>query len=313
MFNELNSGKWWDRALTLNVGCTEVSEECAGCWEREVAMQQTNVHGTASNYFGLLSNGKWTGQVRETPVNLTLPSPGQIPKCWSVWTDLFHPGVTLSLQFAAFRLFLTCANHIFVVCTKRPEIAAERVTTIRNQLLQEVIQQSCLPEISNLHENILNNVIIMTTAGTQANYDSRMPHLLNVPLKHKAVSVEPMLEAISLRLDQPASIYGLKGHREMVSEHLCWIITGGETENRLYHTARPSNPHWFESIRLQCSLYKVPFWHKHNGTYSYNEKAGTYTKVGHAKAGRFLFGKTYNELPLRVVSSLRINQVAPKK
>lgn len=309
MFDDIKKGKWWDKPLTLNVGCTEVSTECAGCWEREVALQQVSIYGERTMYYGLLTDsGKWTGKTVEVPANLHLPRPGQTPKCWAVWTDLFHSGVSLKMQFAAFRLFLECKNHLFVVCTKRPEIAVGAIKIIRQQIITEATQSLNEAQGIKFRETLFDNVIIMTTAGTQKNYDERITHLLNVPLKHKALSMEPLLEPISLRLDQPASIYGLKGHREPMSEHICWVITGGETENRLFHDARPSNPHWFEAIRLQCSLYGVDYLHKHNGCFKYN-KDQTFEKVGTKKAGRHLFGQTYNGVPTRAVKSLVVTQV----
>ena len=99
----------------------------------------------------------------------------------------------------------------------------------------------------------------------------RIQHLRESPARVRFLSVEPLLEDLGE--------IGLGG--------IHWMIVGGESG----HGARPMLKEWVIDIQRQCTSAKVPFFFKQWG--GIRKKA----------AGRALDGRTYDDLPRRVVSS----------
>jgi len=92
-----------------------------------------------------------------------------------------------------------------------------------------------------------NNVTICSTCETQDTADYRLPILLSLPIKHKAVTCEPLLERINL------SRWLLPSIEE--------VIVGGESGNK----ARVCDYDWVLDIRTQCIEKKVAFHFKQTG------------------------------------------------
>ena len=67
-----------------------------------------------------------------------------------------------------------------------------------------------------------------------------------------------------------------------------WIIAGGESGAK----ARAADPRWFYSLRYQCEAAGVPFLFKQWGTFGEDGQ-----RVGKAKAGRLLAGRTHDSFP----------------
>ena len=92
---------------------------------------------------------------------------------------------------------------------------------------------------------------------------------------------------------------------------ICWVIAGGESGPG----ARPSHPDWFRSLRDQCAAARVPFFFKQHGdwvreaqsppdaimpavaTRFWGDDEPPAFKVGKARAGRLLDGRTHDEFP----------------
>ena len=72
----------------------------------------------------------------------------------------------------------------------------------------------------------------------------RAKELAQVPAKVRFLSVEPMLEKITLPLDG-----------------IHWVICGGESGNK----ARPFEWDWARDLREQCKVAGVAFWMKQGG------------------------------------------------
>lgn len=93
----------------------------------------------------------------------------------------------------------------------------------------------------------------------------RVDELRNTNAKVKFLSLEPLLSRLSgLKLDQ-----------------IDWVIVGGESGPR----SRPIQEEWILEIRDKCTEAGVPFFFKQWG--GINKK----------KAGRYLDGRTYDEMP----------------
>jgi protein gp37 len=97
-------------------------------------------------------------------------------------------------------------------------------------------------------------------------YTNRIHDLVKVPSAVRFLSVEPLLG--------PISKLPLRG--------IDWVIVGGESGPK----ARPMNREWVVQIKRRCREAEVPFFFKQWG--------GVHKK----EAGRELFGKTYDEMPI---------------
>ncbi|KKK66235.1 hypothetical protein LCGC14_2966150 [marine sediment metagenome] len=120
----VDKGLWWDRAWSLVSGCTPVSEACDHCWSaRETHMRAKNPNAkVAGRNRGLTTSaGKFKGAVRVNEDLLDLPLRTRKRTVWSVWTDLFHEKVPDEFVALTWQMMADCPQHIFIVCTKRPE------------------------------------------------------------------------------------------------------------------------------------------------------------------------------------------------
>lgn len=147
------------------------------------------------------------------------------------------------------------------------------------------------------------NVWIGTTVENQETADKRIKYLqaFTTPAV-RFLSCEPLLGPLDIRKYlQP----GRNGVR------IDWVICGGESE----HGARPMNPEWAESLRDQCQEAGVPFLFKQWGSWGLADDAQDIgkrqqivltrqdgspvplVKVGKKKAGRFLEGMQWDQVP----------------
>lgn len=93
------------------------------------------------------------------------------------------------------------------------------------------------------------NVTIMCAAENQSRADDRIPKLLELPIRHKAIILEPMLEHINI---EP---YLASGQIERV-------VCGGESGE----DARVCDFAWILDMMNQCVAYDVAFQFKQTGT-----------------------------------------------
>lgn len=304
MFDHLSKGRWWDVGLQLVEGCTKVSSGCNNCWSLTAAnMRRINPNpkiaarykGTVRRKMipGAMMRPEWTGQVNPQWQDLDKIGRSRMPRVWTFWNDLFHPGVHFTFVDEVFSRFKKHPEHFFIICTKRPELALEYFLS-----LVDFPAGNPFPQ----------NLMLMTTAENQEMADLRLPILLQIPGVLHGVSVEPGLGPISFRWAKWAKIIegmnieydGLKG--------LDWVICGGETGPR----ARPMHPDWVRSLRDQCQAAKVPFFFKAWGEWErcggpqevFSPAEGFQTiekncfqRVGKKTAGRTLDGRTWEEIP----------------
>lgn len=101
-------------------------------------------------------------------------------------------------------------------------------------------------------------------------YIDRIDDLRDTPAPIKFLSLEPLLG--------PLTNLNLK--------NIDWVIVGGESGPH----ARPMDPDWVRDIRDQCNKVRVPFFFKQWGG------------VNKKKTGRKLDGRTWDDLPLKLIS-----------
>lgn len=95
--------------------------------------------------------------------------------------------------------------------------------------------------------NGYENVSVGVTCENQATADERLPYFLSLPIRHKSIICEPMLEAVDLRPYLGPSIER--------------VVAGGESGD----TARLMRYTWALGLRAQCEAAGVSFWFKQTG------------------------------------------------
>lgn len=141
------------------------------------------------------------------------------------------------------------------------------------------------------------NVWLGSTAENQIWADKRVPELLAIPARVRFLSCEPLLGSLDL------GGYLSKDPAESIH----WVIAGGESGAH----SRPMNPEWVRGLRNQCQEKGVAFHFKQWGHWVPEELMTEQQKkvvvidglrlaaVGKGKAGRFLDGRTWDELPFK--------------
>jgi len=95
--------------------------------------------------------------------------------------------------------------------------------------------------------NGYDNVIVGCTCETQERADYRLPIFLSLPIKHRIIICEPLLENIDLA--------------NYLSDKITKVVVGGESGNE----ARICDYAWILNIREQCKNSGVSFWFKQTG------------------------------------------------
>lgn len=91
------------------------------------------------------------------------------------------------------------------------------------------------------------NVTIYSTCENQDRADYRLPILLDLPIRHKGIACEPLLERIDLS--------------QWLHPSIELVVAGGESGNH----ARECHYDWILDIRDQCIQNRVPFHFKQTG------------------------------------------------
>lgn len=124
--------------------------------------------------------------------------------------------------------------------------------------------------ISNLNDKITwTKNIWMGTTVEDSKTIKRIDYLRESNAYIKFLSVEPLLEELG----------------EVNLKNIDWVIVGGESGPK----SRPMKEEWVLNIKKQCQDFNVPFFFKQWG--GKNKK----------QAGRLLQGKTYDEMPIKVL------------
>lgn len=142
-----------------------------------------------------------------------------------------------------------------------------------------------------------DNVWLGCTAENQAWADKRIPILLQIPVRVRFLSCEPLLG----RLDLSAYL------ATDPTQSIHWVIAGGESGTH----SRPMNPEWVRALRNQCQGAGVAFHFKQWGHWVPEELLTEQQRkvivfdghrmaaAGKGKAGRILDGRTWDEFPVR--------------
>jgi protein gp37 len=251
---------WCDHTFNPWVGCTKVSEGCKFCYaEHDTFPRVLRAEGietwgrlgkrvrTSAAYWKKplswnkkmwLECGKcgWRGEEED---GMRCPACG-FTDCEPTRQRVFcasladvadhHPSIKNEWVEDLVRLIVTCSDLDFLLLTKRPlDFTARFGMFWGNRYWPK-------------------NVWVGTTVENQKEADKRIPLLLKVPAKVHFLSVEPMLE--------PVSILGAG-----LIKTVDWVICGGESGPH----ARPMNVAWARLLRDECRDTKTAFFMKQLG------------------------------------------------
>ena len=209
-------------------GCTRVSAGCAHCYmyrrDEAVGRDPSVVRKTQS--FNLpvsrLRSGSFQGFYKIPPGSLFYA-------CFS--SDFFHEAADDWRQ-DAWDIMRQRSDCQFFMITKRPERVA-----------------ACLPYDWEDGRSYAH-VQIAVTCENQAMADKRLPVYLTLPIVHKSVMVEPMLEALDL-----------KPYFDNYPDAIEEVSVGGESGP----DARSCDFAWVQDLYEQCRQYKVTFHYHQTG------------------------------------------------
>ncbi|MBQ8974826.1 MAG: DUF5131 family protein [Oscillospiraceae bacterium] len=204
-------------------GCTKISPGCANCYvyrrDSQFGKDASRVEKTAS--FDLpVRRGKY-GQYK------LQPDGGTVYTCFT--SDFFHEAAD-RWRVEAWEMMRIRSDLKFMFVTKRPERFFVSLPDDWGQGYE--------------------NVYICCTCENQEMADKRLPVFIELPIRHKQITHEPMLGSIDI------SRYLSRYARDIEM-----VICGGESGDN----ARICRYEWILNTRRQCVEYGVPFHFKQTG------------------------------------------------
>ncbi len=311
------------------IGCKALSAGCANCWAERLAATRLD-HMSA--YHRLTKGGHWTGEQRFLTERLAEPLKRRKPSGIFVvdMGDLFGDGVTNEQIAAVYGVMSARPQHTFYTCTKRAkrrrewfewvEVMAERCKEIfpdedldwrRIHVLRASAMRQGAGNLPGYTEMLatgwpLKNVREGTTVENQAAADERIPELLQTPAAVRFLSVEPILEEVSIKdclnyneqrgylctcphgripwsrcdVCEDKMPVGSPGWLDL---GINWVIVGGESGPN----AHPCHVEWIRSIVSQCQEAGVSCFSKQLGANAHRQAPGHGTERIHlcARAG----------------------------
>lgn len=106
--------------------------------------------------------------------------------------------------------------------------------------------EKCIPSDWN---DGYDNVVVCCTIENQKNADYKLAIFKDLPIKHKCITAQPLLESINI---------------EKYLDDIELVVVGGESD----YNARPLDYNWVLDIRKQCIRKKVNFEFRQCGTYT---------------------------------------------
>lgn len=206
--------KWWDRGWNPVKGCTKCSEGCQNCYA-EILLNKRK-KSDRNLKFDVFQNNKQLNKDFEKGEEF-------IFVCSQ--SDLFHEKVWLKFIDKVFEKISTEEDKKFAILTKR------------SVAMKEYFEYVSESEVKIDYDKIIFGVSV---ENNKRKY--RIQDLIDCKhIKHRFVSIEPILEEISIR-------------EYLESGKIDWVTVGVETgENK-----RESKKEWIEKIVDECKEFNVP-------------------------------------------------------
>lgn len=231
-------GEYWDsgwnpiKAAGGGFHCTKCSPGCLNCWAENINIKRMG---------GRPYDGTKTEFVLDEK---TMQWPTSWGKERTIFVchlcDLFHEDIPDSMIERVFQAMELADWHKYLVLTKRPE------------RLEHFLAENRYPVFTG-YPGPREHIWIGTTVCNQAEVDEKIPILIASSASHRWLSIEPMLEPITLRyISQKRDETPLPSNLK-----IDWVTVGAESLG--FRMGRPSN--WFTEIKPiveQCKAAKAP-------------------------------------------------------
>ncbi len=204
-------------------GCTKISEGCRNCY----VYRRDEEFGRDASVVRQTGNFDLPRRRRNNGSFVLSPAGGTVFTCFT--SDFFHPAAD-EWREEAWIMMRERRDLKFFFVTKRPDRFYE----------------SLLPDWGEGYDN----VYICCTCENQEMADARLPLFLELPIKHKSIICEPMLERIDL------TAY-LDRYADVIEQ----VTVGGESGAG----ARIFRYDWALDMREQCVTRNVSFRFKQTG------------------------------------------------
>ena len=209
--------------------------------DREYGKDPSIVHKTAA--FNLPIRRYRTGPFKGL---YKIPSGSTIFTCFT--SDFFHPAAD-EWRSEAWAMMRERSDCNFYMITKRPE-RIQAALPADWESAGSRARTASASSSRTAHGNGYDNVQISCTCENQYWTDRRLPVFLSLPLPHKSITHEPMLERINVRKY-------LKEYGRQIESVSC----GGESGPE----ARICDYSWVLDTHMQCVEYSVPFYFHQTG------------------------------------------------
>jgi protein gp37 len=263
--------EWAEKTWNPITGCTKISEGCKNCYAERMSKR-------LAGRYGYPKDKPFAVTFHEDRLQEPLKwrNPSMIFVC--SMGDLFHDDVETKWLDKVFAVMALCPQHTFLLLTKRPENMQKYITS-KNKFGDSSICKAINDIPASLGNRVgcleipFSNVWLGVTAENQREANNRIPILLETPTIKRFVSIEPMLEFISLdeldvyrsitqKIDSLSGYHFYPEKRATINiNKLDWIICGGETGQK----ARQMQVEWARNLRDQCKYAGVPFFFKKLG------------------------------------------------
>lgn len=212
-------------------GCTKCSPGCLHCYvyrrDESFGKDASVVQKTASFTLPVQKDRKGQYKIK--------PEDGMVWTCFT--SDFFHPDAD-PWRPEAWRIMHERADLQFYFITKRPERFGEGLPADWGEGYE--------------------NVHICCTCENQEMTDRRLPVFLSLPIRHKEIIHEPMLEEIHI-----------EAYLEQYHDAIECVSCGGESGD----DARVCDFNWVLNTRRQCDAYGVPFhFHQTGSLFRYQDR-----------------------------------------
>ena len=205
-------------------GCTKCSPGCQNCYvyrrDAEFGKDASIVKKTASFDLPVRKDRKGVYKLK--------PEDGTVMTCFT--SDFFHPDAD-AWRPKVWQMMRERSDLTFYFVTKRPERFYEGLPA----------------DWGDGYEN----VHICCTCENQYQTDRRLPVFLNLPIRHKEILHEPMLQEIHI-----------EKYLEQYHDQIECVSCGGESGEG----ARLCDYGWIILTRMQCDKFGVPFHFHQTGS-----------------------------------------------
>jgi len=245
---------WTDFTWNPITGCTMVSNGCKNCYAKAVheRFYDTPFSDIVFHKDRLIEPSK-----TKKPAKIFVGS----------MTDLFQDGVNWNMLDEIMKVVINNPQHIFQILTKRADNMKRYFTQRYSEL------DSLFFDNEDMLENgVIPNLWLGVTAENQETADERIPALIDTPASKRFISIEPMINEITLEKLHRKLIDGEPAYpcAEEYLFDLDWVIVGGETGAK--SVTREMKAEWVQRIYEDCRSHNTPFFFKQWGTHKPTEK-----------------------------------------